>query len=71
MSFTLNPLLFIALLASLFEARILLFEIKSKKLIPFSTSFNLTFICGRSELRPKPAKVSLAVCSAFLEAVSP
>ena len=71
MSLILNPLLDIALRASLFEDKILLFAIKSKILIPFLTSLGLILITGKSEPRPPSANVSLAVCSAFFEAVSP
>mgnify|MGYP001225246961 CR=1 FL=1 len=67
----LNPLLEIALRASLFEDKILFFEIKSKILIPFSTSSDLIFISGRPELSLPRSKVSLAVFSASFEAISP
>ena len=70
-SLILNPLLAIILRASLLEDKILFFEIKSKILTPCSTSLNLIVISGKPELSSPPSKVSLAVFSAFFEAVSP
>ena len=67
----LNPLLAITLRASLFEDKILFFEIKSKILIPFLISLDLIIISGKPELSPLPSKVSLAVFSDCVEAVSP
>ena len=64
----LKPLLAIALLASLFEGKILLFAIKSKIFTPFLISLDLILISGKSAPKPPLSKVSLAVCSAFLEA---
>ena len=46
-------------------------QIKSRMLIPCSTSLDLIMISGRPEPIPLPSNVSLAVFAAFFEAVSP
>ena len=67
----LNPLLAIALLASLFEDNILFSDIISKILIPFFILTVLISISGKAAPIPPLSNVSEAVCSAFLEAFFP
>ena len=60
-----------ALRASLFDDKILFFAIRSKILIPFSSCSDSILISGNSDPIPPFLNVSLAVCSAFFEALSP
>ena len=67
LSLIFKPLLIIALRVSLLEDKIFSFDIKSRILIPFLISLNLTFISGKSEPNPPFSNVSFAVFSAFLQ----